>query len=79
MMRTSAQPTLPTVAPPAAFVFLGPTPGLISDEGSSRNGSKGKTLSIVGGDIEIVEGGDGQKLSMQRVRNTKVGIGLCNH
>ena len=45
-----------TVAPPAAFGFLGSTPAPITIQGSALQVSEGKTLSVVGGDIQIVGG-----------------------
>jgi filamentous hemagglutinin family protein len=43
-----------TVAPPAAFGFLGPAPAPITIQGSTLKVSEGKTLSVVGGDMQIV-------------------------
>ena len=45
-----------TVAPPAAFGFLGPNPNGIAVRGSSLSVQPGNSLSLVGGDIEIVGG-----------------------
>jgi filamentous hemagglutinin family protein len=45
-----------TVAPPSAFGFLRSNPAGISIMGSSLQVSAGKTMSVVGGDIEIVGG-----------------------
>src|SRR5712691_4436444 len=45
-----------TVAAPAAFGFLGSTPAPITIQGSALQVSEGKTLSVVGGDIQIVGG-----------------------
>jgi filamentous hemagglutinin family protein len=42
-----------SVAPPAAFGFLGPTPARIDILGSTLEVSTGQTLSVVGGDIGI--------------------------
>lgn len=55
----SAHPAVPTVlsvAPPAAFGFLGPTPASIAIQGSALQIPPGQTLSVIGGDIEIVGG-----------------------
>jgi filamentous hemagglutinin family protein len=51
------QESVLTVAPPAAFGFLGNNPAAISIQGSSLKVSEGKTLSAVGGDITIVGNG----------------------
>ena len=48
------QESVLTVAQPAAFGFLGSTPGAIAIQGSSLRVPEGKTLSVVGGDIEVV-------------------------
>jgi len=45
-----------TVAPPSAFGFLGESPAAITIDGSSLRVPGGETLSVVGGDIEIVSG-----------------------
>jgi filamentous hemagglutinin family protein len=45
-----------TVDPPSAFGFLGDNPGVISVQGSNLQVPEGKTLSLIGGDIDIVEG-----------------------
>src|SRR5262245_39949737 len=42
-----------TVAPPAAFGFLGPMPAPITIQGSALQVSTGKTLLMVGGDLTI--------------------------
>ena len=47
-----------SVAPPAAFGFLNPHPAGITIEESSLEVPPGKTLSIIGGDIDI-QGGPG--------------------
>src|SRR6266571_5210419 len=52
----SAVPTVLSLAPPAAFGFLGPTPAAISIQGSTLQVSAGQTMSVIGGDIEIVGG-----------------------
>jgi len=55
----SAHPAVPTVlsvAPPAAFGFLGPTPAAVSIQGSALHVPPGQTLSVIGGDVEIVGG-----------------------
>ena len=43
-----------TVAPPAAFGFLGAHPAPIIIQGSSLQVSVGQTLSVVGGDVDII-------------------------
>ena len=48
--------SLLTVAPPSAFGFLGENPASISVQGSSLNMLARETLSLVGGDIQIVGG-----------------------
>ena len=48
-----AQDSLLSIAPIAAFGFLGPNPAGISVEGSTLLVSEGQTLSLVGGDITI--------------------------
>ena len=48
------QESMLMVAPPVAFGFLGPNPGAITIRESVLRVPTGKTLSIVGGDIEIV-------------------------
>jgi filamentous hemagglutinin family protein len=45
-----------TAAPPAAFGFLGPNVAGISIDGSILTVPQGKTLSVVGGDIQMVGG-----------------------
>jgi filamentous hemagglutinin family protein len=45
-----------TVAPPSAFGFLGENPASIFVQGSSLNIPERETLSIVGGDIQIMGG-----------------------
>ena len=47
------QDSLLSIAPIAAFGFLGPNPAGISVEGSTLSVSEGQTLSLVGGDITI--------------------------
>ena len=42
-----------TVAPPAAFGFLGNTPSPITVQGSALRVPEGKALSIVGGDLQV--------------------------
>ena len=42
-----------SVAPPAAFGFLGPTPAAIAIQGSALHVPEGETLAVIGGDIEI--------------------------
>jgi large exoprotein involved in heme utilization and adhesion len=53
--RLSDTSTL-SVAPPVAFGFLGPTPAAIAVQGSTLQVPEGHTLSVVGGDIQIVGG-----------------------
>jgi filamentous hemagglutinin family protein len=48
------QESMLTVAPPAAFGFLGSTPAGITIQGSALKVSEGKALSVVGGDMTIV-------------------------
>jgi filamentous hemagglutinin family protein len=48
------QASMLTVAPPAAFGFLGSNPAPITIQGSRLQVPAGKALSVVGGDIEIV-------------------------
>ena len=43
-----------TVAPPAAFGFLGPTPAAITVQGSTLQVSEGNTVALVGGDMTIM-------------------------
>jgi filamentous hemagglutinin family protein len=51
------QESVLTVAPPAAFGFMGSTPAAITIRGSSLQVPEGKALSVVGGDITIVGNG----------------------
>ena len=51
-----AQDALLSIAPIAAFGFLGPIPGTISVDGSTLSVGEGQTLSLVGGDITIGSG-----------------------
>jgi len=51
-----AQTSVLTIAPPSAFGFLGDNPAGISIEGSLLQVTEGKTISVVGGDIEIIGG-----------------------
>jgi filamentous hemagglutinin family protein len=53
--RLSETSTL-SVAPPAAFGFLGPTPAAITTQGSTLQVPEGATLSVVGGEVQIVGG-----------------------
>src|SRR5262245_4148160 len=46
-----------TVAAPAAFGFLGPTPAPVTMQGSALQVPAGQTLSVVGGDITLVGNG----------------------
>src|SRR5712691_9980294 len=48
-----SQDSVLTVAPPAAFGFLGENPAPITIQGSSLEVPTGETLSVIGGDIEI--------------------------
>ena len=51
-----AQTSVLTVAHPSSFGFLGDNPAGISIEGSLLQVPEGETLSVVGGDIEIIGG-----------------------
>ena len=51
-----SQGSVLTSAPPAAFGFLRSNPAPIAIQGSSLQVSEGKTLSVVGGDIQITGG-----------------------
>src|SRR5207249_3790317 len=53
--RLSDTSTL-SVAPPVAFGFLGPTPAAITVQGSTLQVPEGATLSMVGGEAQIVGG-----------------------
>ena len=53
--RLSENSTL-SVAPPAAFGFLGPQPAAITVQGSTLQVSEGATLSVIGGDVHMVGG-----------------------
>jgi large exoprotein involved in heme utilization and adhesion len=53
--RLSDTSTL-SVAPPVAFGFLGPTPAAITVQGSTLEVPEGHTLSVIGGDAQIVGG-----------------------
>jgi filamentous hemagglutinin family protein len=46
-----------TVAAPAAFGFLGPTPAPVTMQGSALQVPAGQTISVVGGDIMLVGNG----------------------
>jgi filamentous hemagglutinin family protein len=50
---THPQTSLLTVAPPSAFGFLSDSPAKITLAGSQLSVSDGKTLSVIGGDIDI--------------------------
>jgi filamentous hemagglutinin family protein len=50
---TLGQESVLTVAPPAAFGFLGSNPAGITIQGSTLQVPTGKALSVVGGDLEI--------------------------
>jgi large exoprotein involved in heme utilization and adhesion len=52
-----AQPSVLSVAPPAAFGFVRQPLAAITIQGCSLHVSTGKTLSVVGGDIEIIGNG----------------------
>ncbi len=45
-----------SIAPVAAFGFLGPSPGKIAVNGSTLSGADGTTLALVGGEVSIVGG-----------------------
>jgi filamentous hemagglutinin family protein len=45
-----------TVAPPAAFGFLGNSPTPITIQGSSLKALEGKALSVVAGDVQLIGG-----------------------
>jgi filamentous hemagglutinin family protein len=49
-----AQESVLTVAPPAAFGFLGNTPAPIGIQGSTLQVPAGRALSVVGGDITLM-------------------------
>jgi filamentous hemagglutinin family protein len=49
------QESVLTVAPPATFGFLGSNPAAITVQGSTLRVPDGKTLSVVGGDMQIVD------------------------
>jgi len=49
-------PSTLTVASPAAFGFLGENPAAIAIQGSTLLVSPGKTMSVIGGDIDITGG-----------------------
>jgi filamentous hemagglutinin family protein len=51
-----AAPSVLTVAPPAAFGFLSPAPAKITVQGSTLEAPTGKSLSLVGGDVEVTGG-----------------------
>jgi filamentous hemagglutinin family protein len=51
-----SQESVLTSAPPAAFGFLGSNPAPITIQGSTLHVPEGKTLSVVGGDIQITGG-----------------------
>ncbi len=51
-----AQPTVLSVAPVAAFGFLGPNPAAITIQGSFLEVPLDQTLSVVGGDMQMVGG-----------------------
>lgn len=53
--RLSDTSTL-SVAPPAAFGFLGSTPAAITVQGSTLEVPEGQALSVIGGDAQIVGG-----------------------
>lgn len=55
---TEPRNSLLTSAPPSAFGFLGDNPAPITVQGSILEVSTGKTLSLIGGDIEIPGGFD---------------------
>jgi filamentous hemagglutinin family protein len=51
-----AAPSVLTVAPPAAFGFLGPAPATIMVQGSTLEARPGQSLSLIGGDVEVTGG-----------------------
>ncbi len=51
-----SQGSVLTSAPPAAFGFLSGNPAAISIQGSTLKVPEGKTLSVVGGDIQVTGG-----------------------
>jgi filamentous hemagglutinin family protein len=53
--RLSETSTL-SVAPPVVFGFLGPTPAPITVQGSTLEVPEGQTMSVVGGEAQIVGG-----------------------
>jgi filamentous hemagglutinin family protein len=52
---TEPRNSLLTSAPPSAFGFLGDNPALITVRGSSLEVPVGKSLSLIGGDIELTK------------------------
>src|SRR5206468_2683087 len=52
----SANDPLLTSAPPSAFGFLGPTVAPITVNGSALSVPSQKSLSVIGGDIQVVNG-----------------------
>jgi filamentous hemagglutinin family protein len=50
---TLSQPSVLTMAPPAAFGFLGPTPAAITVQGSTLQVPTGHTVSVVGGHLTL--------------------------
>jgi filamentous hemagglutinin family protein len=49
-------PSVLTVAPPAAFGFLSPAPAKITVQGSTLEAPPGKSLSLVGGEVDVTSG-----------------------
>ena len=66
-----AAPSVLTVAPPAAFGFLGPAPATIMVQGSTLETRPGQSLSLIGGDVEVTGG----TLITQSGRLTLVSLG----
>jgi filamentous hemagglutinin family protein len=52
-------PSLLSVAPPAAFGFLAPSPASIAVQESFLEVAEGRSLSLVGGDVRIIGGPSG--------------------
>src|SRR5262249_44306490 len=67
--RLSETSTL-SVAPPAAFGFLGPTPAAITVQGSTLQVPEGATFSVVGGETKI--GGGTLRAPSGRIQSAAV-------
>jgi filamentous hemagglutinin family protein len=63
-------PSVLTTAPPVAFGFLSPTPAGITIRESVLEVPEGRSLSVVGGDVEIVGG----PVGLLRARSGRIGI-----